>query len=91
MADWLKQCGIRTVAMQSKDVHWIAVLDILEESPFRSLFGQYPRDEESAGAQKRRVGESVADEAAHVRALTKFVRPGQRSARCGPVGGSATI
>src|SRR6202521_6046363 len=32
MADWLKQCGIRTVAMQSTGVYWIAVYDILEEA-----------------------------------------------------------
>ena len=32
MADWLKQCGIRTVAMQSTGVYWIAVFDILEEA-----------------------------------------------------------
>src|ERR1700704_6030349 len=31
MADWLKQCGIRTVAMQSTGVYWIAVYDILEK------------------------------------------------------------
>jgi transposase len=30
MADWLKQCGIRTVAMQSTGVYWIAVFHILE-------------------------------------------------------------
>jgi transposase len=32
MADWLKQCGIRTVAMQSTGVYWIAVYDILEQA-----------------------------------------------------------
>jgi len=32
MAVWLKQCGIRTVAMQSTGVYWIAVYDILEEA-----------------------------------------------------------
>src|ERR1039458_2124759 len=32
MADWLKQCGIRTVAMQSTGVYWIAVYDMLEEA-----------------------------------------------------------
>ncbi|HEV2716887.1 MAG TPA: IS110 family transposase [Terriglobales bacterium] len=32
MADWLKQCGIRTIAMQSTGVYWIAVYDILEEA-----------------------------------------------------------
>ena len=34
MADWLKQCGIRTIAMQSTGVYWIAVFDILEEAGF---------------------------------------------------------
>src|SRR6202790_5587700 len=32
MADWLKQCGIRTVAMKSAGVYWIAVYDILEKA-----------------------------------------------------------
>ena len=32
MATWLKQCGIRTVAMQSTGVYWIAVYDILENA-----------------------------------------------------------
>src|SRR5262244_100988 len=32
MAEWLKQCGIRTVALQSTGVYWIAVYDILEET-----------------------------------------------------------
>ena len=30
MAEWLKQCGIRTVAMQSTGVYWIPVYDILQ-------------------------------------------------------------
>ena len=34
MAVWLKQCAIRTVAMQSTGVYWIAVYDILEEAGF---------------------------------------------------------
>jgi transposase len=32
MADWLKQCRIRTVAMQSTSVYWIAVYDVLEQA-----------------------------------------------------------
>ena len=32
MAAWLKQCAIRTVAMQSTSVYWIAVYDILEQT-----------------------------------------------------------
>jgi hypothetical protein len=34
MAEWLKECGIWTVAMQSTGVYWIAVFDILEEAGF---------------------------------------------------------
>jgi hypothetical protein len=32
MAEWLTRCGIRTVALQSTGVYWIAVYDILEEA-----------------------------------------------------------
>lgn len=31
MVAWLKECGIRTVAMQSTGVYWIPVYDLLEE------------------------------------------------------------
>jgi len=65
MAGWLKQCGIRTVAMQSTGVYWIAVYD--------SVLGECAGDEESAGTQKRRAGESMADEAAHLWTVAQFV------------------
>src|ERR1700694_1801308 len=32
LANWLKQCAIRTIAMQSTGVYWVAVYDILEEA-----------------------------------------------------------
>lgn len=32
MADWLKQCKIQTIAMQSTGVYWMSVYDILEEA-----------------------------------------------------------
>jgi transposase len=31
LADWLKQCGIKTVAMESTGVYWIPLFQILEE------------------------------------------------------------
>lgn len=31
LTDWLQQCGIETVAMQSTGVYWIALYDLLEE------------------------------------------------------------
>src|SRR5215472_72055 len=34
MADWLKQCKIQTIAMQSTGVYWMSVYDILEEAGF---------------------------------------------------------
>src|SRR4029077_6461706 len=40
---------------------------------FGSLPGECSGDEESAGAQKRRTRESVADEVAHLRTVAKFI------------------
>jgi transposase len=34
MAEWLKRCGIRTVAMQSTGVYWVALQEILEWEGF---------------------------------------------------------
>jgi len=34
LADWLKRCGVTTVAMQSTGVYWIPLYDILEERGF---------------------------------------------------------
>ena len=34
MANWLKQCGIKTIAMESTGVYWIPVYELLEERGF---------------------------------------------------------
>ncbi len=34
MADWLKQCQIETVAMESTGVYWLPVFQVLESRPF---------------------------------------------------------
>lgn len=34
LADWLKQCGIETVAMESTGVYWIALFQVLETRGF---------------------------------------------------------
>jgi transposase len=34
MAEWLKECGIQTVVMQSTGVYWIPVYDVLEQQGF---------------------------------------------------------
>jgi len=34
LADWLKECKIKTVAMESTGVYWIPIFEILEERGF---------------------------------------------------------
>jgi transposase len=36
LADWLEQCGIDTVAMESTGVYWIALFEILEARGFKT-------------------------------------------------------
>ena len=57
MADWLKQCRIRTVAMQSTGVYWIAVFDILEAAGFE-VFLVNARDTKNLPGRKSDVQES---------------------------------
>jgi transposase len=35
LADWLQNCGVKTVALQSTGVYWISLYDILEERGFQ--------------------------------------------------------
>jgi transposase len=35
LADWLQNCGVKTVALQSTGVYWIPLYDILEERGFQ--------------------------------------------------------
>lgn len=57
MAEWLKQCGIRTVAMQSTGVYWIAVFDILEEAGIE-VYLVNARDTKNLPGRKTDVQES---------------------------------
>src|SRR5262252_2707043 len=57
MAEWLKQCGIRTVAMQSTGVYWIAVFDILEQAGLE-LYLVNARDTKNLPGRKSDVQES---------------------------------
>jgi transposase len=57
MADWLKQCRIRTVAMQSTGVYWIAVYDILEQAGLE-VYLVNARDTKNLPGRKSDVQES---------------------------------
>ena len=57
MADWLNQCGICTVAMQSTGVYWIAVYDILEAAGLE-VYLVNARDTKNLPGRKSAVQES---------------------------------
>jgi hypothetical protein len=57
LADWLKQCGIRTVAMQSTGVYWMAVFDVLEEAGLE-VYLVNARDTKNLPGRKTDVQES---------------------------------
>jgi transposase len=57
MADWLRQCGIRTIAMQSTGVYWVAVYDILEQAGFE-VYLVNARDTKNLPGHKSDVQES---------------------------------
>ena len=57
MAAWLKQCGMRTVAMQSTSVYWIAVYDILEQEGLE-VYLVNARDTKNLPGRKSDVQES---------------------------------
>lgn len=57
LADWLKQCGIRTIAMQSTGVYWIPVYDILEGAGLE-VYLVNARDTKNLPGRKTDVQES---------------------------------
>jgi transposase len=57
MAEWLKQCRIRTVAMQSTGVYWVAVYDLLEQAGF-AMYLVNARDTKNLPGRKSDVQES---------------------------------
>lgn len=57
MAAWLQQCRIRTVAMQSTGVYWIAVYDILEATGLE-VYLVNARDTKNLPGRKSDVQES---------------------------------
>jgi transposase len=57
MAEWLKECGIKTVVMQSTGVYWIPVYDVLEQYGFE-VWLVNARDTRNLPGRKSDVQES---------------------------------
>ena len=53
LADWFKQCGVRTVAMESTGVYWIPVFEILDQRGFDVILVNARRCQACAGPQDR--------------------------------------
>ena len=72
LADWLTECGVETVVMESTGVYWIPLFGVLEERGFQVMLvgdaGGPQAHQERAWSQDRRSGLPVAATAAHLRA-----------------------
>lgn len=51
IADWLKSCGVETVAMESTGVYWIPLFEVLESAGFEVLLAD-PRQMKSVPGRK---------------------------------------
>ena len=77
LADWLQQCGVETVAMQSTGVYWIALYDVLEQRGINVFLVECATHEEPARTQERRTGMSVAAAVARLWAAEELVPAGR--------------
>jgi len=59
LADWLHQCNVRSVAMESTGVYWIPLYQILETHGFEVFLVNAHHVEERSRTQERRFGLSV--------------------------------
>jgi len=57
MVNWLRSCGVKSVAMQSTGVYWIPLYDILEDSGFE-VFLVNVRNTKNLPGRKSDVQES---------------------------------
>ena len=79
LADWFKQCGVSTIAMESTGVYWIPVFEILEQLGFTVVLVN-ARDAKRARPQDRRDRRTMAAASARVWAVASQLRPERRIA-----------
>src|SRR5262245_58846681 len=77
LADWLKQCGIETVAMESTGVYWIALYELLVERGFEGLLVDARQAKNVPGRKSDVPRLPVAAGVAHLRIVTRCVSPGR--------------
>ena len=83
LADWLKQCGIKTVAMESTGVYWIPVYELLEEKGFAVKLVD-ARQVKNVSGRKTDVLDCQWLQQLHTDPLSEIVQD-RRRPRLGPV------
>ena len=93
LADWLAECGVETVVMESTGVYWIPLFGVLEERGFQVMLVDPRRIKKRARSQNRRAGLPVAAAASHLWAIVggfptrrRHPAPAQLSAAAGHAG-----
>ena len=71
LADWLGECGVETVVMESTGVYWIPLFGVLEERGFEVMLVGPPAHQERVRSEDRRAGLPVAAAVAHLRAALR--------------------
>ena len=94
LADWLAQCGVETVVMESTGVYWIPRFGVLEERGFQVMLVDPQAHQERVRSEDRRAGLPVAAAVAHLRTAVGSVpsrrghpTPAQLPAPAGHAGG----
>ena len=67
LADWLQQCGIRRVAMESTGIYWIALYELLCGARLGGRPGRWAQDQACLRAQERPDRLPLAAQAAQLR------------------------
>ena len=81
MADWLKACGVDTIAMESTGVFWIPVVRAAGVPGIHRSVGQRAARQERLRAQVRRAGLPVVATTHDLRAAQRGVSPSRRRVR----------
>jgi len=83
LADWLTECGIETVAMESTGVYWIALFELLEGRGFQVLLVD-PRRLKNVPGRKTDVVDCQWLQQLHTSGLLSGAFPRSKSACCAP-------
>ena len=75
LSDWLKSCGVNTVALQSTGVYWIPLYDILEERGFEVYLVNARHTKNLPGRKSDVQERPVVAEVAYLRIAEQLLLP----------------